>query len=166
MDNYTITLEALRDLTKKRDQKRDAYADSLSALIDQAREADACKEIKVAGHRIAVETISGDCSQWSNRMDYPDTQGTALLIDRQYSFGCVPTVGFFDGHNHQHQRGPTRCHGNRVKPAPVHILADIGRVLPEVLAHAIADCTDTLAAQCATLDDLHAQHRADAYDAK
>jgi hypothetical protein len=69
--------------------------------------------------------------------------GADLALAR--SFGRVD-LGFWDGHNMQHQRGPARYGSTAVRPAPVSMLRAIAAELPSVAArlHAARQATCAL----------------------
>jgi hypothetical protein len=140
-DTTTTSLEAMvaavAEQIRRRGEVRDRWAERLAQAIEGVR-AVGLGPIDVGGHRVSSETVEADCSQWGNRVDYPGRQETALLIDRRWSFGAAPDLGFSDGSNMQYQHGPTRCAGQVVRPAPVAVLSAIASELPTALAGYLA----------------------------
>jgi hypothetical protein len=145
MDQTVTTVDAIvravRDALAHRDSRRDELGRRIAAIAEPAMRAARVKRLEISPtERLEYRTPVGDCSQWSNRMDYPDRSGDAYLAlvvaDRVRSLGPVPDVSFFDGHNRQDQQGPTRdlSTGARVRPAAVAELKSVARALPGVVA--------------------------------
>lgn len=144
--NYEELCKAVEECLSRRDSRRDLLAAKIRAIAEQAccsarlRKLD-CGEAGVLEYR----TPAADCSQWSNRIDYPNHCGEDVMMLRLgsqtiRSLGTPPDCGFFDGRNVQHQRGPTRDAqtGQRIRPATVAQLRSVARDLPVVVAGVLA----------------------------
>ena len=145
-------IAAVATATERRNAKRDEYAARLERVIEAALDAVKVSVLEVAGHRIASERVTADCSQWSNQVDYSACEGRALLVDRESSFGAPPDLGFHDGQNMQYQQSPTTCGSTRVRPCSVGVLLEIGAALPGVLGPLLATRLTTLSEQTASLE--------------
>lgn len=169
----TINLETItqtvREALSHRDSRRDALAERIRSLAEQAMCAARVRSInlpdpdgdqtRVTG-TIEYRTPVGDCSQWSDRMDHPGHRGEPCLMFAPSgapgwrSLGPVPDVSYFDGSNMQHQHGPTRERKTdlRIRPATVAQLRTVARVLPGVLAELLAETHDRADRESAEAD--------------
>lgn len=164
----TIT-QAVREALSHRDSRRDALAERIRSLAEQAMSAARVRSIDLPdpdGDRtretgtIEYRTPVGDCSQWSNRIDHPGHRGEPCLMFDAFgeagwrSLGPVPDVGFFDGRNIQYQHGPSRERETNVRilPATVGQLRTVARVLPCVLAELLVEALDRADRESAEAD--------------
>lgn len=97
--------------------------------------------LAVAGFPIAYRTVYAACSQWASH-DYPCTgEGSAYVIDGDFTIGEID-CSFFDGSNHQYQFGGVfldREKTRRLRTARAELLREIARELPEALLQ-YAEC--------------------------
>ena len=137
---------AVRVALSRRDERRDILARKIANLAGSVLDAARRRRIELGEAGILeYRTPIGNCSQWGNRMDYPDHAGEPVLMlvlpdphrsPEVRTLGEPPDVGFHDGRNLQAQQGPTRDHDTDqvLRPATVAQLKVVATVLPAALA--------------------------------
>jgi hypothetical protein len=119
-------------------------ATELAAYFD----ATGATSLDVGGVPVARVTVSASCSDGAAATVGRETAivigGRALLLP----VDC----GFFDGHNMQHQRGPTAYKQAVLYDATVAETVDLARALPDAIASALAGYHAIATADAARID--------------
>lgn len=154
---------AVRDALAKRDDRRDALATRILDIVEPALDAARKRALDLGEIRLEYRRPAGDCSQWSNRMDYPGHKGDPELMllvgDDVRSFGTPTDVGFHDGRNWQIQKGPTRDAktGQRLRPATVAQLRAVAAALPAALTALLVEVREEAEAEAKAAEEAAAR---------
>lgn len=140
--NFSDMIQATKQALSQRDSRRDVLAAKIQTLATEALDAARAKRIDLGdAGTIERRTLTATCSQWADG-SYSCT-GTeshvVLIVGGETKWLTEGDLGYFDGRNMQHQRGPARDGGRTVRRATVAQLRDAATALPEAIARLLSE---------------------------